>query len=924
MSRSSLAPCLLFCCFSGAFLFASVPTTSDWHPDPDGDGILTASDLCPRVWNPAQMDSDGDGIGDACDPDAAPPVEGGAITDLRIEHLTPYGVWLNFTSPHSTQWGWDAALVWSATPGELSTLSGIQAAWDRGDRIEVSVKEQFGESLVDPVKMISLEPSTAYEVTAIRVNWDGLDSAVGNLVSFTTASAPVLAISPDRPRVMTTSSGVTEAAARRSADDGHWWTWENLISAEVHEAATNPGNVYRARDYCSTAALLFLASGEASYLQDAENLLQQNIDYWENNVLDGNQYRWENSQLGICTDLLWNVLDTTTRERAVTAFLEDDEAHVADGIPRPADTDEFASTARNWIVDGLVACSATGISSETADRGCAVLDAGMRLWYGIQLVKARRDRGFWAQSGGFLPDGSDYGQGTSRYWLHTMIALANNGLAPTEYAPFLRNHLLSMGIQLLTPSRLGFATAGDVEDFSYNFGVEDNSFQLEDADSALFCLMSACLDNAGMATEASWARDLANTLFEDHGSADAFFRLLFEGDDNPESDARFVLPTAHVDSGMGIFFDRSSWSADASFLFSQAGWNGVDHSHGDIGHFQLYRRGRWITHESIGYDGTAASGSGHNVLLLPVSDGGSSTAPGQDRFSAGAARMIRRSSGEYHSAWTAELGGAYTPHEEPERYYDEVRRSLIWIKTDEVSSADLIVLRDVIETGPEAPSGMNALWQLYFDESPAITGSHAELTLGAPSINQQASVDLLAPEGITLSSVAPEGQPDDYPAPVYTWRLEASASLDSSPRVFLAVLQALDEGASPAVPVKVEGTNFEGALIGDILCLFAKAAQTEDGGGEQSLHIEVDTSAALRVFVLGMEPGGIFRAEAAQNGATLSLDVSAGVYIGADEGGMMSFSVDAQRNTAPIYSLGEIFGDGFESRSTEAWARTSP
>lgn len=44
-----------------------------WSPgpcdDPDGDGVCAAMDNCPNVSNPDQSDCDGDGVGDACDPD---------------------------------------------------------------------------------------------------------------------------------------------------------------------------------------------------------------------------------------------------------------------------------------------------------------------------------------------------------------------------------------------------------------------------------------------------------------------------------------------------------------------------------------------------------------------------------------------------------------------------------------------------------------------------------------------------------------------------------------------------------------------------------------------------------------------------------------------------------------------------------------
>ena len=40
---------------------------ADPEADPDNDKIINRMDNCPRVYNPNQEDTDGDGVADACD-----------------------------------------------------------------------------------------------------------------------------------------------------------------------------------------------------------------------------------------------------------------------------------------------------------------------------------------------------------------------------------------------------------------------------------------------------------------------------------------------------------------------------------------------------------------------------------------------------------------------------------------------------------------------------------------------------------------------------------------------------------------------------------------------------------------------------------------------------------------------------------------
>ena len=50
-------------------VMADTLVTVSFELDSDSDGILNPVDNCPDNWNPGQADSDGDGLGDVCDPD---------------------------------------------------------------------------------------------------------------------------------------------------------------------------------------------------------------------------------------------------------------------------------------------------------------------------------------------------------------------------------------------------------------------------------------------------------------------------------------------------------------------------------------------------------------------------------------------------------------------------------------------------------------------------------------------------------------------------------------------------------------------------------------------------------------------------------------------------------------------------------------
>ena len=58
-----------------ARLAAGTTACRGGQDDADGDGVCSGVDLCPNAADPAQLDTDGDGLGDACDPCAADPAD---------------------------------------------------------------------------------------------------------------------------------------------------------------------------------------------------------------------------------------------------------------------------------------------------------------------------------------------------------------------------------------------------------------------------------------------------------------------------------------------------------------------------------------------------------------------------------------------------------------------------------------------------------------------------------------------------------------------------------------------------------------------------------------------------------------------------------------------------------------------------------
>jgi hypothetical protein len=693
------------------------------------------------------------------------------------------------------------------------------------------------------------------------------------------------------PRVWASAELIGALQQRHSSGDAAFAAWRDAISADILRGAEDPGSVYLARDYCSSAALLYAVTGESQYRDAARVLYDLVVSYWEDNSLTANDYRRADAGVATCLDLLWDELSTTERERGIRAMLEDDEAELAEE-PRIEDTDEFISHLRTWLIDGLVACNAPGIESGLSARGCVLLEAARRRWFGIQEVMTRRDVGLWSQSGGALVDGSFYGPNTSVYWMQIIWALHNAGVPAQSYAPFVRHNLLSFVIHPLTPRRKGYTTWGDIEDFTGNAENEPHTYRVG-AYETLLAFHIGILSAAGMTDAAGWARSLLLEQVEPDGLPDGLPLLLFETDSITSRNYTEELSTAYLASGKGILFDRTDWSTGASFIQVQAGWTGVDHTHGDAGHFQWYRKGRWITHEAAGYDGPGATGLGHNTLMLQGRDlDGGADGPqlyytlGQQ---SGGQRLVRASSGSQHTLAQMELTGSYNSHVVASYYYDRVQRAVLWIKAPGDDS-EIVVVYDSVDNSSTAPAGLRHRWNLHLDAAPSIDDRRASVDLG----EQRLLIDIVSPSSASLSAEQPAGSAGDFPGPVYTHRLVVDTGDAADGLRMVSVLRASD-GSSSLSATEVVGDTMRGALVGTQLVLFA-----DEGAATAAVEcatVPLSAGGPLRVWLVGLVPGAEY--SVALDGGNLTM--TRGGSLTADSAGVLAVDIDAAGSVTATY-----------------------
>lgn len=630
---------------------------------------------------------------------------GTTVTDLRAEHITPYGGWFTFTSVQTSEFDDDLLLCWSTEESGLDTVSGMQRAKADSRCIE---DRTFARKGVEPFPLIvtELEPATTYFFRLGYEVYDGMEN-LSNVVSFKTGPNPIKTLTPTHPRVFTTKAQIDSLKARYDANDERTRYWVKLSEGRTRRAGDPGDDISGAGSYAPLSALLGKVTGNSAFTDGAKYLLENVLlREYESQVLTGNQYRWATATLATATDVLWDDLDVSMRQRILDAMLEEDE-NETNANPRFTDTDEYAANTQNQIAHGLAFYGATDLDAGSVRRMEAVFERALRRWYGAILVRARRGDKIWGLSGGTMDDGIGYARGTHEYWLQTFWMLENAGFSQADYAQWIWNHARNQTIYGVLPDMSGYVTYGDIEDFMSS-GALALSSETWSSDALNICL----LEKYCWKTEAAIVQDqlMKSRKPADYGGPH-HWALMCDNSALPKKSFT-ALPTAYRANGFGLVFDRTGWGSDDSYFFFSAGGRSVDHVHDDGGHFSLWSRGKFVTHEEPSYDMNNARK--HNVLLLS----GSSQ---NNLDSSGISRILETDTNSQRLYILADLTSAYNEDYADKGVtriiHDQVTRSIVW---DKVSNAVVVYDRVV--------GGGNETGEQHFLGSPVVTKLHNERT----------------------------------------------------------------------------------------------------------------------------------------------------------------------------------------------------
>ncbi len=274
------------------------------------------------------------------------------------------------------------------------------------------------------------------------------------------------------------------------------------------------------------------------------------------------------------------------------------------------------------------------------------------------------------------------------------------------------------------------------------------------------------------------------------------------------------LPLDYYASGYQQFIGRNKWAPDANTFWWQMGEPvGVGHRHDDWGTFQIWRNGKWLSHESVGYSNSGESvagfgGSGsadcstsiaHNAVLFNGAEVAANTPT---------APVVESNVNYSHAAVNLNSSSGTLIRE--------------WVY---VRSLEAMVILDRTQTGSASAT---KTFLLHSEVNPMLEdATHVRITNGTEQLR---AITLLPATGVSNRIVTEGGTIGQY-------RVEIVTAPNSAQSYILTLLQAKSSTGADLAPTVVDsapGTPATGTLTvtldGNNTIVFNKGISATAGG----------------------------------------------------------------------------------------------
>jgi hypothetical protein len=450
--------------------------------------------------------------------------------------------------------------------------------------------------------------------------------------------------------------------------------------------------------------------------------------------------------------------------------------------------------------------------------------------------------------GGAPHEGSAYGRRVFAYLTIPMQTLTDLGRDMWNETPYFQETIY-WSIYSTTPGLTAMPNGASVyETFPFNEDERWLERDPEAGNTAQTTLGTYLAPLIGQWAEAPIAGHAQHFLgLTGHAVDDRFAAYAFNGALAAVAARDFDdLPLDYVAMGLGMFYTRNSWQADATLAQAHLSTPmAVGHAHLDTGSFQLWRDGQWLTRETVGYaqviTGYAGNGSvdcgtavGHNSLLF--------NGLGPIGYYHHRPEIVRLESQDDYSYLAVDLTGAYEVAEDWAHREEEVGnpaagsvvRELLFIRPLET-----LVIFDRLSAEGSAPAAAAKSFLVHFQGAPTVVDGR---TYERGEGDQTLRVTTLLPPATTRRVLAEGGTIGQYRA-----EIETSGSVES---YFLHVLQGRGAGAEPlALALSETGGAYTLTLTdgarGQAVVTFAKG-MASTGGTFGFAASGTPTAAALR------------------------------------------------------------------------------